>query len=59
MQDWNEVYTGYYWVRGNYNIHYSTSQQRYIVRHNYNTSNPTITGYYETIQQAKDSVGNA
>ena len=59
MQDWNEVYIGSYWVRGNYSIIYNTAQERYIVRRNYNTPNPTITGGYNTLQEAKDSVGNA
>ena len=26
MQDWNEVYTGTYYVRGNYSIQYNEAQ---------------------------------
>ena len=25
MQDWNEVYPGTYWVRGNYSIQYNSA----------------------------------
>ena len=58
MQDWNEVYPGTYYVRGNYSIQYNTAQARYIVRRDYNGSTHRIIGYYATIQEAKDSVVN-
>ena len=53
MQDWNEVYPGTYYVRGKYSIQYNGAQERHIVRRDYNTSNPTITGCYKTVQQAR------
>ena len=59
MQDWNEVYIGGYWVRGNYSIQYNTASESYIVRRDYNTSNHTIVGRYATLEDAKAYVGNA